>query len=87
VAPAGAGTEAQGEAIRSLFDPALGRQVDARIVARDRMAASQRIAGPAMITERETTVVVPSGFTATMRADGTIEVMREAAANEREAAE
>ncbi len=87
VAPSGTGTEVEAEAERPLFDPALGHEVDARIVARNRMAASQRIAGPAMITERETTVVIPSGFTATMRADGSIEVTREAAANEREAAE
>jgi len=86
VVPAGTVTDAEHEAIRPLFDPALGREVDASIVARDRMAASQRIAGPAMITERETTVVIPSGFTATMRADGTIEVMR-GPAEVREAAE
>ena len=43
-------------------------------------------ASPAMITERETTVVVPTGFTAAMRADGTIEVTRDTAA-QKEAAE
>jgi hypothetical protein len=35
-----------------------------------------------MVTERETTVVVPTGFTAAMRGDGTIEVTHQMEAPE-----
>ncbi len=52
--------------------------VAAAVVARDGLVPGDWLAGPAMITERETTVVVPAGFTATVRADGTIEVVRDA---------
>jgi N-methylhydantoinase A len=77
VAPLGAGGEAPVEKTQPLFDPGLGRQVDARVAARAAIAPGQRLAGPAMITENETTVVIPTGFTAAMRADGTIEVSRQ----------
>jgi N-methylhydantoinase A len=40
------------------------------------MAPGQSAQGPAVITESETTVIVPSGFAAMMHADGTIEVTR-----------
>jgi N-methylhydantoinase A len=77
VAPLGTGGEAPVEKTQPLFDPGLGRQVDARVAARAAIAPGQRLAGPAMITENETTVVIPTGFTAAMRADGTIEVSRQ----------
>jgi len=69
--------EIRAGATRALFDPGLGEVVDAGVVERDRLVAGNRLVGPAMVTERETTVVVPVGFTATVRADGTIEVVRE----------
>jgi N-methylhydantoinase A len=62
---------------RPLFDPGLAEVIEAGVVARDGLAPGDRLAGPAMVTERETTVVIPAGFTATMLADGSIEVMRE----------
>jgi N-methylhydantoinase A len=71
---------------RPLFDPGLAEVIEAAVVARDGLAPGDRLAGPAMVTERETTVVIPAGFTATMRADGSIEVVRDAA-ERREAAE
>ena len=64
---------------RPLFDPGLGEVIAAGVVARDALAPGDWLAGPAMVTERETTVVVPAGFTATMLADGSIEVVREIA--------
>ncbi len=76
-AVAGAGVIA-GET-RSLFDPGLGEVVVARVVPRDGLVSGDRFDGPAMVTERETTVVIPTGFSATVRADGSIEVMREIA--------
>ncbi|HSF95073.1 MAG TPA: hydantoinase/oxoprolinase family protein [Thermohalobaculum sp.] len=76
VAPLGAGDEATLDKTQPLFDPGQGRQVTARVAARAAIAPGQRLPGPAMITENETTVVVPTGYTAAMRADGTIEVTR-----------
>jgi N-methylhydantoinase A len=78
--------EAETVNIRPLFDPGLGEVAEAGVAARDAIRAGQRLSGPAMITERETTVVVPAGFTALMHLDGTVEVVRDAVEN-REAAE
>jgi N-methylhydantoinase A len=64
------------EAHRHAFEPALGRLAQAAAAPRDHLAPGHRLAGPALITEAETTIVVPVGFTATMRADGSIEVAR-----------
>ncbi len=78
IGAAEAGAEVSVAGTRPLFDPGLGAVVAAGVVARDGLVAGNWLAGPAMITERETTVVVPAGFTATVRADGTIEVVRDA---------
>ncbi len=63
-------------AAREVFDPAVGELVAAATAEREAVDPGQQITGPAMITESETTVVVPKGFSAAMRADGTIEVTR-----------
>ena len=42
------------------------------------MAAGQFVAGPAAITEAETTIIVPTGFTAVAQPDGCIDVSRNA---------
>ena len=55
----------------------LGEVVDAGVVARDRMTSGNWLSGPAMVTERETTVVIPAGFSATVRTDGSIEVAQD----------
>ena len=60
-----------------LFDPGLCEVIEAGIVARDGLAAGDRLGGPAIVTERETTVVIPVGFSAMVRDDGSIEVVRE----------
>ena len=70
---------------RDVFEPGSGMMVAAGLADREELVAGNRLAGPALITEAETTVVVPEGFTATVRADGSIEVAR--AAMQREAAE
>ncbi|HUF85790.1 MAG TPA: hydantoinase/oxoprolinase family protein [Thermohalobaculum sp.] len=61
---------------REVFEPALGRTVRAATAAREALAPGHRLAGPALIAEAETTVVVPAGFAATVRADGSLEVSR-----------
>ena len=85
VAPTTCDVKIAGEAKRDLFDPASETVVAAISVERDAVAPGQWLAGPAMITERETTIVVPTGFSAAMRADGTIGVTR--ATTRQEAAE
>ncbi len=62
------------DSARRLFDPALTDFVDANVVLRDDMAAGQQVAGPAVITEDETTIIVPSSRTATRAPDGCIDI-------------
>ncbi len=64
----------QANAKRSLFDPALSKIVDAAVIARADLAQGATIPGPALITEDETTIVVPSSRQATARVDGTIDI-------------
>ena len=70
--------EAATSTTRNLYDPATGTHTDAALIQRDDFADGQTLKGPAVITERETTIIVPSGFTATMRADGCIDIEQEA---------
>jgi N-methylhydantoinase A len=55
-----------------------GAMAPAAVVRRDDLKDGTEVAGPAIVTERETTVILPAGFTATGRADGTIDIRRHA---------
>ncbi|MEM6987694.1 MAG: hydantoinase/oxoprolinase family protein, partial [Pseudomonadota bacterium] len=59
---------------RRLFDPAQGQFVQASVCARGDLPAGGLLAGPALITEDETTVVVPCSRHAQALADGCIDV-------------
>ncbi|KQB95808.1 methylhydantoinase [Loktanella sp. 1ANDIMAR09] len=59
---------------RALFDPIKGASSAAAIVPRAALCAGDWVAGPALITEDETTIVVPASRTATARPDGTIDI-------------
>ncbi len=59
---------------RTLFDPAAGKSVNAAVYPRDGMTAGAVAHGPALVTERETTIVVPSSRALTAHGDGTIEL-------------
>lgn len=59
---------------RALFDPALGDFVDADVVMRDGMAVGATAHGPCIITEDETTVVVPSSRYVVRQPDGCLDV-------------
>ncbi len=61
--------------MRSVFDANVGARVEAGVVLRDSMAAGQMVLGPAIITEDETTIIVPSSRYAVAQADGTIDVV------------
>ena len=61
---------------RALFSPTLGQMVAAATTDRAVMTDGKTIHGPAIITESETTIIVPAGFVATGRADGCIDIRR-----------
>jgi len=60
--------------VRDLFDPAAGGFVSADVVLRDDFEAGASKAGPMVVTESETTIVVPKSRSARVHSDGTIEV-------------
>ncbi|WP_106745895.1 hydantoinase/oxoprolinase family protein [Yoonia maritima] len=59
---------------RDLFDPALGKVAKAAVVLRDSLVPGAVVQGPALITEDETTIVVPTSRSAIARPDGTIDI-------------
>jgi N-methylhydantoinase A len=59
---------------RILFDPALGRTTQAAEVLRAQMYPGNRISGPAVITEEETTIIVPTSRMASTLVDGCIDL-------------
>ena len=59
---------------RPLFDPALSTFVNATVAQRDAVKDTTQIIGPAMLTEDETTIIVPSSRNAVACGDGTIVV-------------
>ncbi len=61
---------------RPLFSPTLGTMITAATADRAALTDGKTISGPAIITESETTIIVPAGFTATGRADGCIDIRR-----------
>ncbi|MEL6373535.1 MAG: hydantoinase/oxoprolinase family protein [Pseudomonadota bacterium] len=62
--------------LRTVFDPRSGTNVEAPVHRREDLATGCAIIGPAVITEAETTIIVPSAFRARAYADGTLEVAR-----------
>ena len=61
---------------RDLFDAALGRSAPAAIHPRAGLAPGARLDGPALVTEEETTIVLPSSRRATILSDGTLDMTR-----------
>jgi len=61
---------------RAVFDPALGRRVDAAVFYRSEVRPGQMVQGPCIIVEDETTIIVPASRSATCRSDGCIEVFK-----------
>jgi len=64
---------------RALFDAALGASSTAQCYARDDFASGSAVSGPAVITEEETTIILPASRTATMLPDGCIDIQRKEA--------
>ncbi len=65
-------------AARALFDAALGHATPASVQPRASLPPGATIDGPALVTEEETTVVVPASRRATVLADGTLDITRKA---------
>ena len=59
---------------RELFDPAMGEARTSNVVLRNAIEPGQTVAGPAAITEDETTIIVPSSRNAICHADGCIDI-------------
>ena len=59
---------------RALFDPALATVTDAQVVLRNDLTTGQTVQGPAVVTEDETTIIVPSSRQVTAQPDGTIDM-------------
>jgi N-methylhydantoinase A len=55
---------------RKIFDAALHRHVDAAIVERSALRVGERVTGPAIIVEPETSTLITSSFDATVQPDG-----------------
>jgi N-methylhydantoinase A len=61
---------------RAVFDPATGADLPTAIVARESLAAGDRVSGPAIIVERETSTVVTSPFDVVKQPDGSLLILR-----------
>ncbi|WP_410613152.1 hydantoinase/oxoprolinase family protein [Amycolatopsis sp. lyj-109] len=59
---------------RQAYFPSAGGFVDTAVFDRYRLAAGTRVDGPAIVEERESTVVVPPGAHCVVRTDGALEV-------------
>lgn len=69
------GSTADNIATRTMFDPAIGEPVTAKVCLRSKVTTGQSVAGPAAITEDETTIIVPSSRRATTQPDGCVDVV------------
>jgi N-methylhydantoinase A len=62
--------------VQPLLDPASGRSTDAPVHLRSALSPGARLAGPALITEDQTTTVVAAGWEAAIDAHGSIVLSR-----------
>ena len=61
---------------RHVFDPSSTRQLPTGIIARESLATGDRVAGPAVVVERETATVVTAPFDVVMQSDGSLLLVR-----------
>jgi len=66
--------EAQSSEKRALFDPAVGKVTDASVVLRNTLKPGSFVEGPAVITEDETTIVLPSSRSILATEDGCLDI-------------
>ncbi len=75
VQPVAARQTAEISTRRELFDLARGESSSAAVVLRDMMKEGDMVEGPAVITEDETTIVIPSSRRVVRQADGCIDMV------------
>ncbi|MBJ3775217.1 hydantoinase/oxoprolinase family protein [Acuticoccus mangrovi] len=63
-----------GETRREIYDAGAGRTLAAAVVARDVLGPGEGVTGPAIVTERETTTIVPEGAEAVAEDDGSLTI-------------
>ena len=61
---------------RNVFDPSSTRQLSTGIIARESLTTGDRVAGPAVVVERETATVVTAPFDVVMQSDGSLLLVR-----------
>ncbi|HMB11965.1 hydantoinase/oxoprolinase family protein [Saliniramus sp.] len=84
VAPgAQGGTATKPRTTRRIFDPGLGKMVEAGVHLRSDLAPDAVIAGPALIAEAQTTSVVSAAFTARIATSGAIVMQRRTSQEDR----
>lgn len=64
---------------RDVFDPAQGKVLPTAIIARESLAPGDRVCGPAVVVERETSTVVTSPFDVVAQTDGSLLILRKGA--------
>jgi N-methylhydantoinase A len=74
IAPAETAETPAEQGTRDLFDPALAKRTRAAIHPRADLPTGSIVQGPAVITEDETTIVLPSSRQATAQLDGCIDI-------------
>jgi N-methylhydantoinase A len=62
---------------RSLFDTVTATWVDAQVVERKILQPGQKLNGPAIVTESETSIILPACFSATILSDGCISINKD----------
>ena len=83
VSPVAGGAVVTAGARRAVHDPATGGSSDAGIVERAALVAGERVQGPALIVEDQTTTVLGSHHSAVVAADGTLVIRSETAPDTR----
>ena len=73
---AASGKRLNASATRNLFEPALEEIVEASVIERVQFSTGDSAIGPLIITEDETTIVVPKGFAAELASDGTMVISK-----------
>ena len=61
---------------RAVFDPSSARALPTGIIARDSLTTGDRLQGPAVVVERETSTVVTAPFDVVMQSDGSLLMLR-----------
>ncbi len=70
----GALTEVDSVETRTVFDPGKGQPIAARVVNRAAMEVGEIVAGPTVLVEDETTLIVPPGREVLCQPDGTLDM-------------